>query len=30
MSDCTERQSPAPCDGLAGNGQERMPKGAMP
>jgi hypothetical protein len=26
MSDCTERHPAAPADGLAGEGQERMPK----
>ncbi len=26
MSDCTERHSAAPMDGLAGEGQERMPR----
>ncbi len=27
MSDCTERHAAAHRDGLAGEGQERMPKG---
>jgi hypothetical protein len=27
MTDCTERQSAEPDDGLAGEGQEGMPKG---
>ena len=26
MSDCTERHTPAPNDGLGGEGQERMHK----
>ena len=26
MTDCTERHTPAPDDGLAGEGQEGMPK----
>jgi hypothetical protein len=26
MTDCTERQQPAPGDGLAGEGQEGMPQ----
>ena len=26
MTDCTERQHPAPADGLAGEGQKDMPK----
>jgi hypothetical protein len=26
MTDCTERHSAAPMDGLAGEGQEGMPK----
>jgi hypothetical protein len=26
MTDCTERQPPAPSDGLAGEGREGMPK----
>ncbi|MDT4992336.1 MAG: hypothetical protein QOH97_2228 [Actinoplanes sp.] len=30
MSDCTERQPAAAADGLAGEGQKRMPKAGNP
>jgi hypothetical protein len=30
MTDCTERHSPAPPNGLAGEGQEGMTKVAQP
>jgi hypothetical protein len=30
MTDCTERQLAAPSNGLAGEGQEGMPKVAQP
>jgi hypothetical protein len=30
MTDCTERHSPAPGDGLAGEGQKGMPEEAQP